>query len=291
MSEFDLPANHSMNTVYSFGSTTYDLSARTHLMGILNVTPDSFSDGGHFLDPDRAIDHALRMEDEGADFIDVGGESSRPGAEPISIDEELRRVVPVVEKLRARLSIPISIDTYKSEVADAALRAGAVVVNDISGLTYDPSMVSVAASHGASVVVMHMQGTPRDMQRAPTYRDVVREVASFLRSQSEYAARNGIRQVIVDPGIGFGKTVHQNLQLIRNLEVLRELHHPVLVGPSRKSFIGALLDLPVTERLEGTAAAVAVCILNGASIVRVHDVREMKRVSVVTDALRKNSPQ
>jgi len=258
-------------------------------MGVLNVTPDSFSDGGEFVNPDRAVERAAQMENEGADFIDVGGESTRPGADPISSEEEIRRVAPVIERLRRRISIPISIDTYKPEVADAAMEAGAVILNDISGLTHDESMVRVAAKHKASVVVMHMLGTPRDMQEKPFYRNVVKEVTTFLRSQSDYALKNGVTQIIVDPGIGFGKTVEHNLQLIRGLDSLRELNYPVLVGPSRKSFIGKLLDLPVAQRLEGTAAAVTACILNGASIVRIHDVKEMKRVAIIADALRKNT--
>jgi len=277
------------NMRYTFGPTRYDLSARAHLMGIVNVTPDSFSDGGSYLAPERAVDHALRLEDEGADFIDIGGESTRPGAVPIPIEEELERVIPVVEKLRERISIPISIDTYKSTVAEAALRAGAVIVNDISGLRHDPSMASVIARYGASAVIMHMQGTPREMQVNPTYEDVVKEVKKFLRLQVDRAVANGIAQVIVDPGIGFGKTVVHNLQLIRNLPEFSELGCPLLVGPSRKSFIGTLLDLPVAERLEGTAAAVTACILRGASILRVHDVRAMKRVAIIADAIRKGS--
>ncbi|MBI3580210.1 MAG: dihydropteroate synthase [Ignavibacteriales bacterium] len=270
-----------------FGSVQYDLSTRTHLMGVLNVTPDSFSDGGKFFSAEKAIDHARAMVDEGADFIDVGGESTRPGSEPLPLDEELRRVIPVIEKLSKKISLPISIDTYKSPVADAALNAGAVLVNDISGLTFDSAMIRTIARRRASVVIMHIKGTPHTMQQNPHYENVVTEVATFLATQAQKAETAGIAQIIVDPGIGFGKTLEHNLQLMRNLRELAGLGFPLLVGPSRKSFIGAILDLPANERLEGTAAAVTACILNGAHIVRVHDVKEMKRVAKVADALKR----
>ncbi len=273
--------------VFRFGSLQYDLSARTHLMGILNVTPDSFSDGGKFFSAERAIDHALAMVDEGADFIDVGGESTRPGSEPLPLEEELQRVLPVIEKLSGKISVPISIDSYKATVADAALSAGAVLVNDISGLTFDEAMAQTIAQHRASVVLMHIKGTPRTMQQNPQYDNVVSEVAMFLENQAQKAQAAGIMQVIVDPGIGFGKKLEHNLQLMRNLQELEKIGFPLLVGPSRKSFIGTILDLPAGERLEGTAAAVTTCILNGAHIVRVHDVKEMKRVAKVADALKR----
>ena len=255
-------------------------------MGILNVTPDSFSDGGKFFSAEKAVDHALAMADEGADFIDVGGESTRPGSEPLPLDEELRRVVPVIEKLSKKISLPISIDTYKSSVAEAALSVGATLVNDVSGLTFDGAMVQTIARHRASVVIMHIKGTPRTMQQNPQYENVVTEVATFLATQAQKAHTAGIEQIIVDPGIGFGKTLQHNLQLMRNLHEIANLGFPLLVGPSRKSFIGTILDLPTDERLEGTAAAVTTCILNGAHIVRVHDVKEMKRVAKVADALK-----
>jgi dihydropteroate synthase len=271
---------------FSFGETVYDLSRRTHIMGIVNVTPDSFSDGGRYWGLDEAVAHARRLAEEGADFIDVGGESTRPGSEPVPLDEELRRVVPVIERLATELPIPISIDTYKARVAEAAIKAGATIINDISGLTFDREMLDVAVRHQATVVIMHMQGTPKTMQQNPTYENVTREVGSFLEQQVQRARSAGIRQVMVDPGIGFGKNLQHNLQLIRELSALTSLGCPILVGPSRKSFIGAILDLPVHDRLEGTAAAVTACILNGAHVIRVHDVKEMKRVARVADAVK-----
>ena len=270
----------------TFGKITYDLARRTHVMGILNVTPDSFSEGGKFLNHQAAVEHALRMVEEGADFIDVGGESSRPGSDPISIEEEIRRTAPVIESIASRVSVPISIDTYKSEVARRALEAGATIVNDISALTMDEQMPEVVAQHKATVILMHMKGTPKTMQIDPSYTDVVNEVKEYLADRIKLARSFGIERIIVDPGIGFGKTLQHNLELIRNLSVFRELGVPVLVGPSRKSFIGTILDLPVEERLEGTAAAVSACVLNGAHIVRVHDVRAMVRVVKVVDALK-----
>ncbi len=262
---------------------------RVLIMGILNVTPDSFSDGGRFLSPDAAVKRALIMEKEGADIIDVGGESSRPGAEPVPVEEELRRVIPVLERLRGKLRIPISIDTTKAEVAEAALRAGASIVNDISALRFDPAMASVVAEFGAGLVLMHMLGTPKTMQQAPHYEDVVREVREFLAERALYAQSQGIPReaIAVDPGIGFGKTVEHNLELLRRLPELVELGFPVLVGPSRKSFIGAILGLGVEERLEGTLAACAVAVVRGADILRVHDVREVRRAADLALHLRR----
>ena len=275
-----------MHYRYKFGAQEYDFSLRTHIMGVLNVTPDSFSDGGAYVDPERAVLHAQRMADEGADFIDVGGESTRPGAEPVTLEEELRRVIPVIELLAKRFSIPLSIDTYKSQVAEAALNAGATIVNDISGMTFDATMRDVVARHRASAILMHMLGTPRTMQHDPSYENVTREVYQFLEAQVQKARAAGIDQIIVDPGIGFGKKLKHNVKLLQELSTLKALGCPILVGPSRKSFIGSILDVPVSERLEGTAAAVAVSIMNGAHIVRVHDVKEMKRVATMTDALK-----
>jgi dihydropteroate synthase len=271
---------------YNFGKIQYDLSARTYIMGILNVTPDSFSDGGRFLDHEEAVKHGERLAVEGADFLDIGGESTRPGSETVTADEEIRRVVPVIEELSKRIKIPISVDTYKSKTADAALRAGAVIVNDISAMTFDKDMALVAAGHKASVVLMHIKGTPKTMQENPVYTDVTEEVKQFLRERIEASERAGIEQIFVDPGIGFGKRYEHNVQLIRDLGSLAELNYPVLAGLSRKSFIGTILNLPPGERLEGTSAAVAAAIANGANVVRVHDVREMKRVAMVSDALK-----
>jgi len=265
------------------------LGGRVLIVGILNVTPDSFSDGGRFLSPDAAVERALAMEREGADIIDVGGESSRPGAEPVPVEEELRRVLPVLERLRGKLRIPISIDTTKAEVAEVALRAGASIVNDISALRFDPAMAPVVAEFGAGLVLMHMLGTPKTMQQDPHYEDVVTEVRDFLAERALYAQSQGIPReaIAVDPGVGFGKTVEHNLEILRRLSELAELGFPVLVGPSRKSFIGAVLGLPVEERLEGTLAACAVAVVRGADILRVHDVREVRRAADLALHLRR----
>ena len=259
-------------------------------MGILNVTPDSFSDGGKFLDPERAVQQGMRLASDGADFIDVGGESTRPGSEPVDEEEEIRRVVPVIAQLTKSLRIPISIDTYKARVAGAALAAGAVIVNDISAMTFDPAMASVISRHRAAVVLMHMQGAPKTMQDNPVYQDVVTEIREYLLARAEAAARAGIAGIIVDPGIGFGKKLEHNIRLLRELRTIASAGYPLLIGPSRKSFIGAILDLPAGERVEGTAAAVTAAIFRGANIVRVHDVKEMKRVAAVSDALKPRLP-
>lgn len=261
---------------------------RTLVMGILNVTPDSFSDGGRFLSPQAAVSRALRMEEEGADLLDVGGESTRPGSEPVSEAEEMRRVLPVVEALSGRLSIPLSIDTTKAAVARSALGAGARMVNDISAMTFDPEMERVVAEAGCAVCLMHIRGRPKTMQETPRYTDVVTEVKGWLSERARAAVRVGIpkKNVVLDPGYGFGKTLEHNLELLRRQRELCELGYPVLSGWSRKSTIGkALGDLPVEERLEGTAACVALSIANGASIVRVHDVKAMVRVARMTDAI------
>lgn len=280
------------NFQYRFGRVEYDLVSRTHIMGILNVTPDSFSDGGKFYDINLAFEHGQKLAEDGADFIDIGGESTRPGSEPVSAIEEIHRVVPVIEALVKNVSVPISIDTYKSDVAEAALQAGAVIVNDISAMTLDPKMNSVVAKHRASVVLMHIKGAPKIMQENPTYEDVTKDVKKFLQERLLSAREMGIEQIILDPGIGFGKKFEHNIQLFRELKSFASLGYPILVGPSRKSFLGAILNLPPSERLEGTAAAVTASILNGANIIRVHDVKEMKRVAMVSDALKStNSPE
>ncbi|MXZ74697.1 MAG: dihydropteroate synthase [Gemmatimonadetes bacterium] len=258
-------------------------------MGVLNVTPDSFYDGGRYWDPLTAVRHGQRLAEEGADVIDVGGESTRPGAEPVELEEELRRVIPVIEKLKDRIEQPVSIDTRKAEVARRAIGAGARMVNDVSGLTADPDMTGTVAAEGVPVVIMHTAGTPRDMQRNPGYRDTVGEIVEWLDARMAHAVAHGIRRsrIIVDPGIGFGKRLSDNLLLIRSLASFRQLNRPILIGPSRKSFIGRVLDAEKDDRMEGTAAAVALSVANGASIVRVHDVREMSRVVRMTDAIRK----
>ncbi|RKY72877.1 MAG: dihydropteroate synthase [Candidatus Latescibacterota bacterium] len=260
---------------------------RALIMGVLNVTPDSFSDGGLFLRTEDAVRRAEEMAQEGADIIDIGGESSRPGAEPVPLEEELRRVIPVVREVARRLSVPISIDTYKAEVARRALEEGASIVNDISALRFDPDMAEVVARRRAPVVLMHMKGTPRDMQRNPYYEDVLGEVEGFLKERKEAAVGMGIPEenIILDPGIGFGKRVQDNLQLLKNLDRLVALGSPVLVGTSRKSFIGAVLDLPVEERLEGTLATLVLAVAKGAKILRVHDVRPAVRVVRMAEAV------
>lgn len=256
-------------------------------MGVLNLTPDSFSDGGQFNALERAIPRAHEMVAQGADIIDVGGESTRPGAQPIPLDEELRRVIPVVERLSAELKVPISVDTYKAEVADRALKAGVHIVNDISALRFDQRMSQVVAENKAALVLMHMKGTPRNMQRNPRYDDVMQEIIQFLAQQLQKAEEAGISRsrLIVDPGIGFGKRVQDNLTILNRLGELHTLGVPVLVGVSRKSFIGKVLDLPVEDRLEGSAAATALAVTRGAHMLRVHDVKEMNRVVQMAHAI------
>ncbi|MGC9003788.1 MAG: dihydropteroate synthase [bacterium] len=264
------------------------LGGKPKIMGILNITPDSFYDGGRYNELDRAIARAEEMVEEGASIIDVGGESTRPGSESVSLEEELRRVIPAIKELVKRIDLPISIDTYKAEVARRAIEEGAEMVNDISALRFDEKMVEVVREHKVAVVLMHMKGTPKDMQENPYYEDVVGEVYDFLKERVEWAQMNGIERdyLLIDPGIGFGKRTIDNIELIRRLSEFRSLGLPILIGPSRKSFLGNILGgLPPEERLEGTAAAVAVSVLKGASIIRVHDVKEMKRVVEVAYAL------
>jgi dihydropteroate synthase len=256
-------------------------------VGVLNVTPDSFSDGGAFLDPGAAAEHALQMAAEGADCIDIGGESTRPGAPPISAEEEWARIGPILTRLVGRCPVPLSVDTTKAAVAARALEAGVAIVNDISALRFDPALAAVVAEAGAGLILMHMQGTPRTMQERPSYGDVVVDVRAFLAERLAAATAAGIpsEAILLDPGIGFGKTVEHNLTLLRHLPELGTLGRPLLVGPSRKSFIGAVLGTPVTDRLEGTAAAVALAIAGGAAAVRVHDVKAMARVARMCDAI------
>lgn len=270
-----------------------DFARRTLVMGIINVTPDSFFDGGQRRDPVKAIADGIAMAAAGADILDVGGESTRPGAQPVSEEEELARVLPVVRGLRREVSVPISIDTYKSAIARAALDAGADIVNDISALRFDPAMTALVAAEKVPVVLMHMQGTPRTMQREPQYNDVVREVRDFLAAQLYEAMDAGVAQdmIIIDPGIGFGKTAEHNLQLLRALPVLAALGQPLLVGVSRKAFIGKILDAEPGDRLEGSIAASVAAALAGANIVRVHDVAETCKAVQVADAIRWGSIQ
>lgn len=263
---------------------------RPLVMGVLNVTPDSFSDGGRYLDPEAAVKHAIEMADEGADILDIGAESSRPGAQPVSEAEELRRLIPVVREVCRRVAVPVSVDTTKSAVARMALEAGAAIVNDITACRADPAMLGVVAEAGAGLVLMHMQGTPQTMQLAPRYRSVVREVRSFLRTRLQAAVRAGVtaQQIMLDPGIGFGKNLEHNLALLARLDALGTLGRPLLVGVSRKSFIGEVLGRRVNDRLMGTAAAVAAAVSRGAKAVRVHDVRAMRDVVVMIHAIERH---
>ncbi|MBS3975604.1 MAG: dihydropteroate synthase [Syntrophomonadaceae bacterium] len=256
-------------------------------MGILNITSDSFSDGGLYLGLDRAVARAKEMVAEGADIIDIGGESTRPYADPVPLAEEIARVIPVLERLVTEVNVPISVDTYKSEVARQALKRKATIINDISGLRADPQMAEVVAEFGCPVVVMHIKGTPKNMQENPVYDDVVGEVMAYLQGSIEMALQAGVQKekVIVDPGIGFGKTASHSLEILHRLAEFKALGQPILTGTSRKSFIGKVLDLPPAERLEGTAATVALSIAGGADLVRVHDVKAMKRVVRMTDAI------
>ena len=258
-------------------------------MGIINVTPDSFSDGGMYFSTKSAFDYAKKMIEEGADILDIGGESTRPGASKVSEEEEISRVLPLISRIRTFYNnILISIDTTKSNVARAALNAGANIINDISGLTMDPLMVKVAAEFNVPIVIMHMKGDPQNMQNKPYYKDIISEIHTFFDNQVKIVLDAGIDKsnIILDPGIGFGKTVDHNFLLLQKLRKFCEFKYPVLIGPSRKSFLGITLNLDVDKRTEGTSAAVTAGILNGARIVRVHDVKIMKRVSAIADKIR-----
>jgi len=271
------------------GKHILKLSNRTHVMGILNVTPDSFFDGGRYPGEEGALAQAHRMVEEGADIIDVGGESSRPGSAPIPLKVEMERVIPIVERLVKEVKVPISVDTCKAEVARRALALGAHMVNDITALRGDPALGEVVAEYKVPVILMHMRGKPRDMQDDPCYQALIPEILSFFKEAIKRAFSTGVEEenILLDPGIGFGKRTEHNLEIIRSLKKFRTLGYPLLLGPSRKRLIGDVLKLPVAERLEGTAAIVAVAILNGVHIVRVHDVREMVRVARMVDAIQK----
>jgi dihydropteroate synthase len=269
---------------------TLDFSEKTCIMGVLNVTPDSFSDGGLHFDPAKAVSHAMKLAEDGADIIDIGGESTRPGSNAVSLDEELRRTIPVIKALSSKIKVPISIDTYKAEVAQRAIDAGASLVNDISGLRFDPGLAKVAASSEVPVIIMHIKGRPRDMQSNPVYEALIPEIMDYLRASIRIAVDAGIdeKRIIIDPGIGFGKTFEHNLHILNRLDEFAAFQKPIAIGVSRKAFIGKILGgVPADERMEGTAAAVAISILNGAHIVRVHDVKEMARVAKVADAIKK----
>jgi len=258
-------------------------------MGIINVTPDSFSDGGKYVKIKNAINHAKKMVDDGADIIDVGGESTRPGAKEVSSSEELRRVIPVVESIRLNFpDILISIDTTKSVVARKAIKAGADIINDVSGLNSDIEMVGVVANLKVPIIIMHMKGNPKNMQINPKYKNLIGEITSFFEKKIKIATELGINRnlIIIDPGIGFGKTINHNFEIISKLKEFSKLNLPIMIGPSRKSFIGKTLNLPVESLIEGTSATITASILNGANIVRVHDVLEMKRVVEISEKIR-----
>ena len=264
---------------WSFPGADWQLGDFPRLMGIVNVTPDSFSDGGQFIDADRAVRHALSLVDDGADVLDIGAESTRPGAEPVQADEEIRRVLPVIERVAKRVSVPISVDTTKAEVARRAIEAGAVIVNDVSGLTGDPQMPSVCARAGAGVVCMHMPGTPQTMQIAPRYDDVVAEIAEYLSGRIKDLEEEGIarERIIIDPGIGFGKNSTHNLAILRNVARFRSIGRPVLIGHSRKRFLSKLLGRTVDELVAGTIGVAVALALQGTDVLRVHDVRAVQR--------------
>jgi dihydropteroate synthase len=277
----EVPSKDDLTGSRPFG---FDLES-IRVMGVLNVTPDSFSDGGQFMDLGKAVSHALQMEEDGADIIDVGGESSRPGADPVTVEEELDRVIPVIDGIRRNSQVLISIDTIKSKVADSALQVGANWINDISGLRSDPEMMEVAHSFDCPVVVMHMKGTPQTMQQNPSYEDVIDEVNIFFKERIDTLTQKGVTKIVLDPGIGFGKRLEDNIELIRCSDRFNQHGLPVLVGPSRKSFLGKITGQTEDHRLAGTLAAVQVLVQKGVNILRVHDVRETRDFLKVMQAL------
>jgi len=267
---------------------TLPLGKQTLLMGILNVTPDSFSDGGLFFDREKAVAHGLRMVEEGADIIDIGGESTRPGSKPLELEEELRRVIPLIESLAKEIDVPISIDTYKSGVAQRAIESGAEIINDISGLHFDPTLAQVAVKEDVPIILMHIRGTPETMQKNVHYESLFSEILQYLKDSIQKAESAGLdpHQIIIDPGIGFGKTVEDNLLIIKNLYEFRILGKPILLGTSRKNFIGKILNAEAGDRLEGTLSSIAIGVLNGAHIIRSHDVLQTKKAIAVADAIK-----
>jgi dihydropteroate synthase len=287
-----------MTRILKIGDKKFDLDKQTLLMGILNVTPDSFSDGGKFFSLEKAVSRAIEIERNGADIIDIGGESTRPGALPITAEEELRRITPVLEKLVRKISIPISVDTYKYEVEKRALELGADMINDISALRKDERMAELISDYNVPICLMHMKGTPREMQKNPFYKDVVAEIKEFLEKRIDYAVSKGIKKenIIVDPGIGFGKRtgegIEDNCEILLRLKELKILGQPILIGVSRKTFIGNVCgedkQLPVDQRLEGSLAAMCIAVMNGADIVRMHDVLESKRCLRLIDRVLKS---
>jgi dihydropteroate synthase len=269
------------------GQYRLNLKNRTHIMGILNITPDSFYKESRVISVNTALKRADKMIREGADILDIGGESSRPGSNPVSEEEELKRILPVINGLIKKFDIPVSVDTYKSAVARTVLEEGVSIINDISGLRFDPSMAKTIASANAGVIIMHISGKPKTMQKNPSYKSLMREITAYLKKGIKQAVSSDIKgsSIIVDPGIGFGKNFSHNITILKKLKQLQKLKKPILLGLSRKSFIGKILDLPVEERLEGSIAASVFGILNGAQILRTHDVKETKRALAVADAI------
>ena len=272
---------------YSEFNSWLQSPSKTLVMGVLNLTPDSFSDGGLFTTKEKALDHCLKMINEGADLIDVGGESTRPGSDPLSINEELDRTIPIIEKIRSITDCTISIDSYKSKVVEAALNVGANIVNDISGLTFDHNMAELISQKNAPIIMMHINGKPKIMQENPRYDNLLKDILGFFSRQLELAQSVGIdsSKIILDPGLGFGKKVEHNFELIRKLPQICAMGFPVLVGPSRKSFIGEALNLPINDRIEGTMASITASVINGARIVRVHDIQKTRRTVTVTEKI------
>lgn len=273
--------------VLSFSHRKIDLTKKVAVMGILNLTPDSFYDGGRYKTEKEVLERVEEMINEGADIIDVGGESTRPGAKPVGVEEELRRTVPFIQKIAEKFKIPLSIDTYKAKVAKEACEAGAEMVNDISGLRFDPDMPEVVSSKKSYLVIMHIKGTPQNMQDNPTYKALMPEIISYLEEGIEIARRAGIGldKIIIDPGIGFGKKLEHNLSILKNLKKLTSLKRPILVSVSRKSFIGQILNLPAEKRLTGSIAAACAAVLGGARIIRCHDIKQTRQAVDVVNAI------
>lgn len=275
---------------WTFGEQTWSMGEFPRIMGIVNVTPDSFSDGGAWFSPAQAVDHALELTAQCADILDIGGESTRPGAEAVSVQEELKRVIPVIERLAPHSGVPISIDTMKAEVAEAALAAGASIINDVTGFEFDPRMIEVASHSNCGVIIMHMQGCPQNMQDSPQYGDVVQEVTQYLQQRAAALIDAGIdhSRIVIDPGIGFGKTAEHNVQLLANLDQLHATGFPVLIGHSRKRFLGKVINRPVEERLSGTIGVSIAVAEQGADILRVHDVASVRDALTAWQVIREH---
>lgn len=287
--EIEQILSHQDKKIFQIGKSKYDLSL-TKIMGILNVTPDSFSDGMKYFDQDKAVQHCLEMIKDGADIIDIGGESSRPGADPVSLEEEISRVIPIVKAIRQKSDIPISVDTYKSEVAEKAILAGASIINDISGLRFDDKMINVLQKYpNIPIIIMHMKGTPKNMQKNPTYVDVIEEITEFFNERLNFCKTNGISEnrIIIDPGIGFGKRLEDNLKIIKNIYQFKSLGVPVLLGTSRKSFINQIYESTPEERENGTLATTAIAVQNEIEFVRVHNVKANKQLIKTLNAIKR----